>query len=67
MAEIWCVGSIEGVEQLYQILLYSDKYGPRYRALKTADQKLSSPNVMLSNILSDTRIRISLDSQEVVS
>ena len=29
MAEIWCVGSPKGVEQLYQILLYLGKYFPR--------------------------------------
>ena len=51
MAEISFVGSLYVVEQLYQI----------------ADQKPFSPNVMLCNDLSDTRIGIFSDSQELVS
>ena len=43
-------------EQLYQILHYFDKYFLRYLTIKIADQKSFSLNVMLSNILRDTKI-----------
>ena len=35
--------------------------------MNIADQKQFSPNVTLSNVLSDTKIGISLDTQELVS
>ena len=54
-------------EQLYQILHYFDKYFLRYLTIKIADQKSFSLNVMLSNILRDTKIGKCLNSQELVS
>ena len=46
----------QSAEQLYQILHYLDKYFLRYWTMKIADQKSFLLNVMLSNILRDTKI-----------